>query len=675
MRLARFAGLGLTLAVIAAVELLGPQRIGVGAPATLLLLAVAFSANRGGTRIGLASAALAGLFLLHLTVSAHRATAPGNPITRATLVGLTLIGVAFIVGRLRQRLDRVTAAARAQRTMSEQELAGAQEAIRFQARLLDAVGQAVIAVDLNGRITYANRSAGGLYGCEATQLNGRPVSEAAPAPDSQTALDETLDRLRRGSAWVGESVVTRADGTAVPVLITDSPLFDDRRNTVGMVRVLTDLQPRRRAEDATRTLAEAGRVLAASLDYESTLTALSRLIVPALADCCLVDLLDDDGRLQRLEAAHVDAVQEARVHDIRRRYPLTRDAQHPAAEVIRTGRSRLVREVSDGFLRSVARDDEHLAHLREMAYRSALYVPLSAGGRTFGALTMLTSVSGRRYDAADVRLAEEIARRTATAIEHARLYEESRQAGQAKSDFLAVMSHELRTPLTTIMGYADLMLGGLPAPLNEQVHAYVQRLRGAAAHLLGLIDQILVYSRLERDRLDTQADRVTVADLLRDVAALIEPVANERGLTFRVEPPPPLIIETDLTRVRQILLNLLANAVKFTDAGEVTMWAYREDGMIVFAVRDTGIGIEPENLHRVFDAFWQVDQSATRRAGGVGLGLSVSRRLARLLGGDLSVESEAGQGTTFFLRLPERWHGGTADTTGAAALPSTGPRP
>jgi signal transduction histidine kinase len=442
----------------------------------------------------------------------------------------------------------------------------------------------------------------------------------------------------------------------MPVLVTDSPFHDDDGRPAGMVRVVTDLSLRRKAEETQRLLADAGAVLAGSLDYTSTLRALSRIVVPALADCCIVDVLGEDGRPERTEISHVNPAQELLAREMRERYPIDPDSpDHPTAQVLRTGRPRLFTTVPEETVRRIAFDKEHLARMRELNYRSVMVVPLRASGRTLGSLSFFIAGSNRRYGEEDLALAEDLARRAATAIEHARLYEQALLANQAKADFLAVMSHELRTPLTTVMGYADLLLGGLPEPIGDRAHVYVERLRGAAAHLLGLIDQILVYARLDLGRAELHPERALVGDLLRDAAALIEPVAAERGIAFHVDPPEPHTIETDITKLRQILLNLLANAVKFTDEGEVRMCARREGREIVFEVRDTGIGIEPDQMDRVFDPFWQVDQSATRRVGGTGLGLSVSRRLARFLGGDVTVASQAGAGTSFFVRLPERW--------------------
>lgn len=411
-----------------------------------------------------------------------------------------------------------------------------------------------------------------------------------------------------------------------------------------------------RSQLASRILADAGAALAASLDYNATVRAVARLALPRLADACAVDVVGDDGRMWRLEAANVDHAKEELARELRRRYPLTFEARHPISDVIRSGDSRLIAEVSNRLLESIALDDEHLRMLRELGYRSAMIVPLVAGGRRFGAISFFSTSSGRRYQSSDLALAEELARRAAIALEQARLYDAALLANQAKSDFLAVVSHELRTPLTAIMGYADLLLGGMPDPLPPKSRTHIERVRTAAWHLLGLIDEILVYTRLEAGREELHPERVSVPDLLAEAAALIEPVAADHGLRFAVDADDgPITIDTDLTKLRQILLNLLSNAVKFTDAGEVRLCAYREQEAVVFTVGDTGIGIAEEHFEKVFDPFWQIDQSATRSVGGTGLGLSVSRKLARLLGGDITVESTPGAGAVFSVRLPAHW--------------------
>lgn len=230
---------------------------------------------------------------------------------------------------------------------------------------------------------------------------------------------------------------------------------------------------------------------------------------------------------------------------------------------------------------------------------------------------------------------------------------EAERANRAKSDFLAVMSHELRTPLTAIMGYTDLLLEGIPVAIPQQARQQVERIDYAARHLLELIEQVLLFSRVEAAKEPLDVHEVDLRRIAEDAAALIEPLASKRGLTFEIQMPElPVPARTESGKARQILLNFLSNALKFTSEGQVSLLLERSGESAVFRVRDTGVGIAPENLDRVFEPFWQAQQGNTRQVGGTGLGLAVCQRLAELLGGEVRVESVMGQGTEFMLCLP-----------------------
>jgi signal transduction histidine kinase len=263
------------------------------------------------------------------------------------------------------------------------------------------------------------------------------------------------------------------------------------------------------------------------------------------------------------------------------------------------------------------------------------------------ALVWLVARSARVVHATDVQRARLLVRE-----QDAR--REAETANRTKGDFLAVMSHELRTPLSAIIGYQELLADGITGPVTEPQRQQLARIKVSARHLLQLIDEILTYSRAEAGKEEVRYELVPVNAMLDDAAAFIEPLAGDKGVTFVVTRlDGPLTMWTDPRKVRQILVNLLSNAVKFTDAGGmVRLSVTRTDNQLELSISDTGIGIGPDYLERVFDPFWQVEQKATRRAGGTGLGLSVSRRLARLLGGDISVASELGRGSVFSVRLP-----------------------
>jgi signal transduction histidine kinase len=263
------------------------------------------------------------------------------------------------------------------------------------------------------------------------------------------------------------------------------------------------------------------------------------------------------------------------------------------------------------------------------------------------------------------------------ALEHAAAArDEAERANKAKNDFLAVMSHELRTPLNAIIGYGALLRDGIPDPATPGQRQQLERIGASAKHLLALIDEVLTLSRLELGRERITPARIGIAALCEEAAAMMEPEASRKGLALTLHLPEPVFtMTTDAGKLRQALVNLIGNAVKFTDRGEVQVRAWGEDmgSVIVFEVEDTGLGISAEHLPQIFDAFWQVDQAPTRRVGGTGLGLHVTRRLVRLLGGDVVVRSVLGEGSCFTIRLPRAYwevaaEGGSLDVMDTGEL-------
>jgi signal transduction histidine kinase len=258
-------------------------------------------------------------------------------------------------------------------------------------------------------------------------------------------------------------------------------------------------------------------------------------------------------------------------------------------------------------------------------------------------------------------LIQTVAAQCAQALERARLYELERagrtaaeQSSRAKSDFLAVMSHELRTPLNAIGGYAELMELGIRGPITEEQRADLGRMRQSQRHLLGLINQVLSFAKLETGSVAFESRPVPIRDVLGVAESLVVPQANAHGLTLDTSRcPEDLEASADPEKLRQILVNLLSNAVKFTDrGGRIEVVCRGEGALCVVEVSDTGIGIPEDKLAAVFDPYFQVDRRLARPTVGTGLGLAISRDLARAMGGELTVESELGVGSTFTLVLP-----------------------
>jgi signal transduction histidine kinase len=415
------------------------------------------------------------------------------------------------------------------------------------------------------------------------------------------------------------------------------------------------LRARIRAEFAERRLAflaDASERLAASLDYHTSLSSLAHMTVPDLADCCSVHLGDDAGRPHLVASAHADPARLAARRALEDRYPGAGPEADAFRRIVDSRTPDLLPRIDDDMLRRSAQDDAHLEDLRALGVRAQLTVPIMADDRVCGALTLGLSEAGREFGQPDITLALELGRRAGQAVENARLYGAARHASVAKSDFLAVMSHELRTPLNAIIGYSDLLLMGVPDEVPAKARRQIERIRSASDSLLHLVEEVLSFSRIEAGKEEIRISPVDLSQLLRETAAMVEPLAAEKRLDLRLEIHDGLRLVSDERKIRQIITNLLSNAVKFTEEGGVTVSTHEVDAGIRIDVADTGIGIAAQHAEQVFDPFWQVEQPSTRRFGGTGLGLGVARKLAHLLEGHLDMVSEEGKGSTFSLWLP-----------------------
>jgi PAS domain S-box-containing protein len=520
----------------------------------------------------------------------------------------------------------------------------ATEQLHFQARLLDAVGEAIMATDLEGKILYWNAAAERLYGWSAEEVIGRDVSEVTPAFMPREHAQEIMDRLADGEPWTGELRARDKTAREFPVLISDSPIADDDGRLIGVIGTAMDITERKRQEEGQRFMAEASRVLASSLDYPTTLRSVAALAVPHLGDWCLVHLRDArDGPLMQVARAVPDGDEAAA--DALARLLTGDDHLMP---MVMAGEAAVTGPAENGP--AVLRKEQ----LQAIGATSLLAVPLHARGEALGVMTFGTNRPDHRYDDTDVEFAEELGRRAGVAIDNARLYRDAEEGNRAKADFLAVVSHELRTPLNAITGYADLLSGGIAGELNEKQERHVERIKVGAGHLAHLIDEILSYARVEAGQETLTVGPTDLAKIARESAAALDPDARDRGLVLEVDVPPRgPVVRTDGGKVRQIMVNLLSNAVKYTDRGTVRLELRSAEQGAEVRITDTGIGIPPEAMGRIFEPFWQAESPNTRTVGGTGLGLSVSSRLAELIEGTIAVESEVGVGTTFTVRLPD----------------------
>jgi len=287
-------------------------------------------------------------------------------------------------------------------------------------------------------------------------------------------------------------------------------------------------------------------------------------------------------------------------------------------------------------------------------------IPLRVGGARRGAL-LWTYDQPHVFGPDEQALMVAVARQCSQSLDRARLFDAERaararadEANRAKTEFLAVMSHELRTPLNAIAGYAELLDIGVHGPLTDGQREAIERIQRSQRHLLGLINDVLNFARIEAGRVELDLRPLPLHDSLLALETLVSPLLEKKRLRYRYEPcDPDLVVRADSEKVRQILLNLLSNAIKFTESrGEIVVGCRADASAAHIMVRDTGVGIPPDKLERIFEPFVQLDTGRTRAHEGTGLGLSISRDLARAMGGDLTVASVVDEGSTFTLRMP-----------------------
>ena len=696
----------------------------------------------------------------------------------------------------------------------------------------------------DGRLDWVNRRVLDYFGRTFDEMIGSGWQEFIHPDDLPGVIERWTDSLSTGRPYEVAFRLRAHDGQYRMHIGRALPTLDEQGRIVAWHGSNTDVDDRYAAREAITEserraafLANASRSLSTSLDYHETLRNIAHMAVPSFADWVAVDIVTDDGSIQRLAVAHVDPTRVAYVQRIEEQYPTDHSRPQGVGEVIRTGRSQWMREIPAWLLEESAIDERHLELIRALALRSAVIVPIRGKTGTRGAVTFVYAESARIYEERDVRFVEDLAARAAIALENAelvrdlvatraqleeqtaelemqteelqtqathleeqstelemsnaeleetldrltrsdallaeaqssahlgswewdmiggaitwtdemyRLYGyapqetaisferymagihpedrdfaqqaiqnaleskgsfvfehraagadgaerilhcrgrvildesgrpirmtgsaqdvterraaeeairrahlEMERANRAKSDFLASMSHELRTPLNAIGGHVELIQIGIHGPVTEAQHASLERIRASQEHLLGLINDILQFAKVEAGRLEYRITDLAIDDVIVGVIGMLEPQAHARGLEVTQSCHSGVTVRADHDRLQQILINLVGNAIKFTDpGGSVHVECEAGSRCAVVRVVDTGHGIPESELESIFDPFVQVRTTRGDARQGVGLGLAISRDLARAMGGELTVTSRMGAGSTFTLIVP-----------------------
>jgi signal transduction histidine kinase/ActR/RegA family two-component response regulator len=395
-----------------------------------------------------------------------------------------------------------------------------------------------------------------------------------------------------------------------------------------------------------RFLAEASKQLAATHDLDETVQLVANLVVPYLAEFAVVDLLEEN-EIHRVAVAHADAADEALAAEMFR-WPPKLDRPFGVARILRERASEVIPEVDEQILLRNARGPEHVEFLRRLRMESYLCVPMILRGEAIGTLMLIGRAPRAAYGPVELALAEDLAYRAALAVENARLLRRLEQANRAKDDFIANVSHELRTPLSSMSLWIDL-LASHDATLSDRARGV---LRECVRQQSRLIDDLLDLSRIIAGTLRLYPRHVELGEIARSALDIVQPAAERKRLTLALAlQSEPICVDGDPGRLKQILVNLLYNAIKFTrDGGRVHLAMSAEGDRARIAVADDGVGIEPRFLPRLFQRFKQ--EGATGTAG-LGLGLAIVRHLVELHGGSVSAHSEGRNlGATFTVELP-----------------------
>lgn len=568
---------------------------------------------------------------------------------------------------------------KSQQKQARESLAAAEQQFRL---IVEAMPNAIVVVDQAGEILLVNAQGEELFGYDREELIGRPVDLLVPVRSRHDhagyRADFTAD-LHAKKMGKGRSLhALRKDGEEVPVEIGLSPIqHEEGLLILASVVDITERKhllaqekaARAQAEQTSRRftfLAEAGATLNASHDFAKMLRKVTRLSIPQIADWCVIYTVAEIEQIDRPIVLHRDSDKIASLQQIYGRFLPHKDSNYATSKVMRTGLPEFYPQITDDFLARAARNEEHLALLQQVGFHSAIVVPIKIQDQVMGTITLALATAERRYDSEDLAMAIELAARVSTAVENARLYQQTKQlnvelearvrqrtaqleaANKELEAFAYSVSHDLRAPLRAMDGFSRILLEDFDDEMAAGAAFYLQRIRHNAQQMGELIDDLLNFSRLSRQALHKESVRPT--DIVRTVAAQLQPEENGRDVTITIEDMPPC--QADPKLLAQVFTNLLSNALKYMrdqDTPCVVVGAKEQDGNTVYYVQDNGIGFDPKYADKVFGVFQRLHRAEQYE--GTGVGLAIVQRIIHRHGGKIWVEAAVDEGATFYFTL------------------------
>ncbi len=525
---------------------------------------------------------------------------------------------------------------------------------------IDRSDNAVFITDLEGGIQYANPAFEKVYGYSPEEAIGKTPRIIKSGVIPQEQYKHFWETLLSGGTVSGEIVNKTKDGRLIPIAGTNSPILDESGKAIGFLAVHQDITERKLAEatlqrrnDYLAASSEIGRLVTSTLDLNTIFTRTVSLISERFGFYfAAIYIIEETGFSAVLREATGEAGEKMK-------------AQRHSVIV---GSNSVVGKVAENIepilLNETELDPLYTPNPYLLDTHSEVAIPLRIGLRIVGVID-IQSVQTHAFTQDDLSVLQSLADQVAVAIDNARSYELSQQLIQdlreidlLKSQFLANMSHELRTPLNSIIGFSRVILKGIDGPISEMQQQDLTAIYNSGQHLLGLINDILDLARIEAGKMELNFEEVQLAEMTTSVMSTAKGLVKEKSIQLLQRIPSDMpAVRGDAMRVRQVLLNLISNASKFTDVGSITVETLVQKGPTgkmeaLINVIDTGPGILAEDQKKLFQAFSQVDGSATRKSGGTGLGLSICANLVQLHGGRIGVQSEVGKGSIFWFTLP-----------------------
>ncbi len=550
-----------------------------------------------------------------------------------------------------------------------QELARANGQLRDKGEMLHAIinnlSDGVLLIDPQWKYIYLNEAGGAILGIPAGTIahEGRIFVKGIEITDEEgkpIPVELLPGRQVLAGAVNPKPIVAKfsfpSQHRECWVMISAAPVLDEHGTLTHAVVILKDFTERKRLEDQQRILAQAGPTLASSLDYDLTLKRIAELMVPNVADWVYINLMDRDGIPRTAVTHHWNPTYLKKVEEIRKKYPRDWEAVIADPRVFKTGKSELYPELNEEILTVGYRSPERArAMIETFNPKSAMVVPIQGAARVLGVMTLVSAESGRHYDPADLKFAEELAARAGLAIENAILYKKTGEAVALRDEFLTIASHELKTPVTSLKLQLQMVRRRIksetgPPPSKEFIEKSFDIAITQVGRLTTLVEDLLDVSRMRAGKLGLNLESINVSEMLNEIVERYRSHFESTKTPLTVKIQPAIMAQWDRSRVEQVIVNLISNALKYAPGKEVSIELKTQLSRAIIAIEDHGPGVRKSEHDRIFERFERA--VSARNVSGLGLGLFISKGIIHSHRGEIWIESEPGQGAKFTVAIP-----------------------